>query len=156
VPQNQSKLRYLLALLAELKQGGLACCWLHKLRNPVQYAPVLLCHANLGVRLQVVRGTSRHNAVTGHGRPIIARDPLVVLLLGLRGGGSGSGSLSLSLRLSRLRLRLELTVLGYMMVGMLVVALRPLARVVLLLLREEVLHLLHLSRGRRFWVGCLL
>ena len=66
-----------------------------------------------------------------------------MLLLSLRGGCCGSGSLGLGLR--RLSLRLKLAVLGYMVVGMLVVALRPLARVVLLLLREEVLHLLHLS-----------
>jgi hypothetical protein len=77
-----------------------------------------------------------------------------MLLLGLRGGGSGGSSLCLGLRLRRLCLRLELAVLGYMVVGMLVVTLRPLARVVLLLLlllllREEVLHLLHLLR--RSW-----
>jgi hypothetical protein len=155
MPQDQSQLWHLLALLAELKQGGLACCWLHKLRNPIEHAPVLLCHANLGVGLQVVRGTSRHNAITGDGCSIIARDPLVVLLLGLRGGSCGSGSLCLSLRLRCLSLRLELTVLAYMVIGMLVVALRPLARVVLLLLREEVLHLLHLSCGRRVGLGII-
>ena len=59
-----------------------------------------------------------------------------MLLLG--SGGGSSGSLSLSLRLS---LRLELSVLGYMVVRLLVVALRPLARI-LLLMREYVLHLL--------------
>ena len=78
-----------------------------------------------------------------------------MLLLGLRCGCCGSGSLCLSLRLRRLCLRLELTVLGYMVIGMLVVTLRPLARVVLLLLlREEVLHLLHLSRRSLGWAGC--
>jgi hypothetical protein len=132
MPQDQSQLWHLLALLAELKQGGLACCWLHKLRNPIEHTPVLLRHANLRVRLQIVRGTARHDAVAGDSCPIVARDPLVVLLLRLR------------LRLRRLSLRLELTVLAYLVIGVLVVALRPLARVVLLLLREEVLHLLHL------------
>jgi hypothetical protein len=148
MPQDQSQLWHLLALLAELKQGGLACCWLHKLRNPIEHTPVLLRHANLRVRLQIVRGTARHDAVAGDSCPIVARDPLVVLLLGLCSGSGGGGGLCLSLRLRlrlrRLSLRLELTVLAYMVIGVLVVALRPLARVVLLLLREEVLHLLHL------------
>lgn len=150
MPQDQSKLWDLLALLAELKQGGLACRWLHKLRDPIEHTPILLRHANLGVRLQIIRGTSRDDAIARDSGPAVARDPLVVLLLGLRSGGGGGGSLCLSLRLRlcRLSLRLELTVLAYMVIGVLVVALRPLARVVLLLLREEVLlHLLHLSRS---------
>jgi hypothetical protein len=63
-----------------------------------------------------------------------------VLLLGL--GGSGGRGGCLSLRLSLRSLSLELSVLGYMMIGVLVVALRPLTRVLLLLVREEVLHLL--------------
>jgi hypothetical protein len=74
-----------------------------------------------------------------------------VLLLGLCGSGSGGRGLCLSLRLRGLSL--QLTVLGYMVIGVLVVALRPLARIVLLRLREEVLHLLHLLLRRRGWVG---
>ena len=153
MPENQGKLGHLLALLAQLQQSRLARGWLHELRNPIEYAPVLFRHADLGVGLHVVRGAAGYDAVAGDSCPIVARDPLVVLLLGLRGGSGGSGSLRLSLRRLRLGLRLELTVLGYMVVWVLVVALRPLARVVLLLLREEVLHLLHLSLGRRVWSG---
>lgn len=58
-----------------------------------------------------------------------------MLLLGSSSGGSGSLGLGLGLRL-----RLELAVLGYMVMGLLVVALGPLARV-RLLVREDVLHL---------------
>ena len=64
-----------------------------------------------------------------------------MLLLGLCGSSGGGGGLCLNLRLRRLSL--QLTVLGYMVIGVLVVALRPLARVVLLLLREVVV----LTRG---------
>lgn len=155
MPQDQSELWYLLALLAELKQGRLPCCWLHKLRDPVEHAPVLLCHADLCIRLQIVRGTSRDDAIARDSCSVVTRDPLVVLLLGLRSGGSSGSSLCLSLRLRlrRLSLRLELTVLAYMVTRVLMMTLRPLARVMLLLLREEVLHLLHLSRGCRFGLG---
>lgn len=148
MPEYQSKLWYLFALLAQLQQGRFACSRLHELRDPVKHTPVLLSHANLGVRLYVVRGAAGHDAVAGDSCSVVARDTLVVLLLGLCGGGGGGGSLRLSLRLRGLRLRLKLAMLSYMVVGVLMVTLRPLARVVLrlLLLREVVLHLLHLSR----------
>jgi hypothetical protein len=66
---------------------------------------------------------------------------LVVSLL-----GSLLGSLRLNVCCLRLRLRLKLTVLGYMMLRLLVMTLPPLARV-LLLMGEEMLHLL---RCRQF------
>jgi hypothetical protein len=140
VPKNQCQLWDLLPLLAQLKEGRLAGSRLHQLRDPVEDAPVLIRHANLGVRLDIVCGAARDNAVALNRRPIVARNPVVVLLLGLGGGGGGSGGLSLRLSLRGLCLSLQLTVLGYMMVGVLVVALRPLAGVLLLLVREEVLH----------------
>ena len=152
MPEDQSQLGHLLALLAQFQQGRLARCGLHKLRNPIEHAPVLLCHAHLRVGLHVVRRAARHDAVAGDSRSIVARDPLVVLLLGLCGSSGGGGGLCLHLRLRRLSL--QLTVLGYMVIGVLVVALRPLARIVLLRLREEVLHLLHLMLRRRGWVRC--
>ena len=152
MPEDQSQLGHLLALLAQLQQGRLARCGLHKLRNPVEHAPVLLRHADIRVGLHVVRRAARHDAIAGDSCSIVARDPLVVLLLGLCGSSGGGGGLCLSLRLHRLSL--QLTVLGYMVVGVLVVALRPLARIVLLRLREEVLHLLHLLLRRRGWVRC--
>jgi hypothetical protein len=68
-----------------------------------------------------------------------------VLLLGRGGGCGGCLSLCLCLRL-RLRLCLELTMLGYMMVWLLVVSLGPLARI-LLLVREDMLHLLLILAG---------
>jgi hypothetical protein len=153
MPEDQSQLGHLLALLAQLQQGRLARCGLHKLRNPVEHAPVLFRHADIRVGLHVVRRAARHDAIAGDSCSIVARDPLVVLLLGLCGSSSGGGGLCLRLHLRRLSL--HLTVLGYMVIGVLVVALRPLARIVLLrLLREEVLHLLHWSLRRRGWVTC--
>jgi hypothetical protein len=69
---------------------------------------------------------------------VVARDAIVVLLLGRHGCCGGCLCLRLSLRLRLLRL--ELTVLAYMVVRLLVMTLGPLARV-LLLVREDMLHL---------------
>ena len=143
MPKDQRQLWDLLSLLAKLEEGRLAGGRLHQLRDPVEDAPVLLRHPDIGVRLEVVGRAAWDDAIALDRRPVVARDPVVVLLLGLGGSGGGSGSLSLRLR----SLRLELSMLGYMVVGVLVVALRPLTRVLLLLVREEVLHLL-LSRLR--------
>jgi hypothetical protein len=140
MPENQCQLWDLLPLLAKLKEGRFAGGRLHQLRDPVEDAPVLLRHADIGVRLDVVGRTARDDAVALDRCPVVARDPVVVLLLGL--GGSGGRGGRLSLRLSLRSLSLKLSVLGYMMIGVLVVALRPLTRVLLLLVREEVLHLL--------------
>jgi hypothetical protein len=62
-----------------------------------------------------------------------------VLLLSSGLGGLGGLRLRLRLNLS-LSLRLELAMLSYMVVWVLMVSLRPLARV-LLLVSEDVLHL---------------
>jgi hypothetical protein len=140
VPENQCQFWYLFSLLAQLKEGRLAGGRLHQLRDPVEDAPVLLRHPNIGVRLDVVGRTAWNDSIALDRRPVVARDPVVVLLLGL--GGSGRRGRCLSLRLSLRGLGLELSVLGYMVIGMLVVALRPLTRVLLLLVREEMLHLL--------------
>ena len=152
VPENQSQLRNLFSLLTQFQESRFTRGRLHELSYPLQNAPVLLRHADIRVGLHVVRRAARHDAIAGDSCSIVARDPLVVLLLGLCGSSSGGGGLCLSLRLHRLSL--QLTVLGYMVVGVLVVALRPLARIVLLRLREEVLHLLHLLLRRRGWVRC--
>jgi hypothetical protein len=67
------------------------------------------------------------------------QDAIVVLLLCGRLLGS-LGRLRLRLNLGLRLLRLKLSMLGYMVIRMLVVSLRPLARV-LLLVCEDVLHL---------------
>ena len=156
VPENQRKLGNLLALLAQLQQRCLARGGLHELRYPLEDAPVLFRHADLAC-LRVVRRTARNHVVSGETGAVVASDSAVVLLLG--GGGGSSSSLGLCLCLCLclglclclrlcLRLRLELAVLGYMMVGLLVVALLPLARV-LLLMREDVLHWLRVLFSAR-------
>jgi hypothetical protein len=143
VPQDQSQLRNLLSLLAQLQESSLTGSRLHKLGYPLEDAPVLLGHANIS-GLDVVRRSARHDVVARHGRAVVGRKLLVVSLL-----GSLLGSLSLDVRCLRLclRLRLELTVLGYMVLRLLMMALPPLARV-LLLMGEEMLHLLRCRRVR--------
>jgi hypothetical protein len=120
------------------------------LRDPVKNALVLVRHADVCVRLDVVgRPTRRYHVVAWYRGAIVARDAIVVLLLSRRGCSSGR----LCLRL-RLRLCLKLTVLAYMVVLLLVMTLGPLARV-LLLVREDMLHLsliLVVILEREVWV----
>lgn len=146
MPQDQSQLRHLFALLAQFQEGRLACGRLHELCDPVQNALVLLRHADVGVRLDVVGGPARYHVVVRHGSAVIARDAIVVLLL--RGLCCDGGSLSLSLHLTLLCLCLKLAMLlGYMVVRLLMVTLRPLSRVLLLLVREDMLHWLLILIG---------
>lgn len=138
VPEYQCKLRHLFSLLAQLQESGLACQWLHQLRNPVQDALVLLRHADFCVRLHIVGwAAGRDDVVARKSGAIVpgGGDAVVVLLLGC--GCGGRGCLCLGLRLC-----LELAVLAYMVMRLLVVTLRPLAWVLLLLVREDMLHLL--------------
>lgn len=120
MPEDQGKLGHLLPLLAQLQKRRLPRVRLHQLGNPLQHAPVLLGHANLAVALKVICRSSRDDAAAGHGCTVVARDAIVVLLLSLGCGLRGGSGLRLSLSL---RLRLELTVLGYMVILVLVVAL---------------------------------
>ena len=136
MPQNQGKLRHLLALLAQLEEGGLARVGLHKLRNPLQDALVLLRHDGLAVALDIVcRSTWNDAAARYRVAVVVASHARKVLLLRC------SRRRRSSLRLGLLRLELGLLLVGYM-VGrvLLVLVLRPLARV-LLLVRVDVLHL---------------
>jgi hypothetical protein len=134
MPQDQGKLRHLLALLAQLEEGGLARVRLHELRNPLQDALVLLRHDGLVVvALDVVGWSPWDDASTRNRIAVVARHAREVLLLcGRRGDRS-------SLRLRLMRLELALLV-AYMVGRVLLVVLRPLARV-LLLVWIDVLHL---------------
>jgi hypothetical protein len=152
MPKDQRQLRHLLSLLAQLQKGRFAGHRFHELRDPIQDALVFFCHANVCVRLDIVgRSARRNHVVARYGGAIVARDAIVVLLLGRRGCSSGCLSLGL-----RLRLCLKLTMLRYMMMWLLVVGLGPLA-LILLLVREDMLHLLlrlvvfRDLRGVRVW-----
>jgi hypothetical protein len=139
MPEYQGQLRDLFALLAQLQQRRFARHRLHELRDPVQNALIFLRHANVCVRLNVVGRPARSDHVVARqSGAVVARDAIVVLLLGRHGCCGGCLCLRLSLRLRLLRL--ELTVLAYMVVRLLVMTLGPLARV-LLLVREDMLHL---------------
>jgi hypothetical protein len=130
VPEYQSQLRHLFALLAQLQEGGLARCRLHELRDPVKHSLVLLCDVDVGVCLNIVGRSARDHVVARQRGSVVARDAIVVLLLGRRGCCGCC-----------LCLGLKLTVLRYMVMRLLVVRLGPLT-LVLLLVREDMLHLL--------------
>ena len=133
MPQNQGKLRHLLTLLGQLQESGLARVGLHKLRNPLQDALVFLRHNSLVVALDVVGRSARNYAGTWDRGAIVGGHAVEVLLL--RGSSGDSGGLGLCL------MCLQLALLVNYMVGLvLLVVLRPVARVLLLVL-VDVLHL---------------
>lgn len=134
MPQNQGKLRHLLALLGQLQESSLARVGLHKLRNPLQDALVLLRHDSLVVALDVVGRSARNYAGTWDRGAIVGGHAIEVLLLCGSGGDSGG----LGLRLMGLQLAL---LVNYMVsLVLLLVVLRPVTRVLLLVL-VDVLHL---------------
>jgi hypothetical protein len=139
VPENEGKFWHLLPLLAKLEKRRLSRVRLHELSDPVQDAPVLLRQARVTIALEIVRRSTWDDAAARHAAAVISRDAIVVLLLCGRLLGS-LGRLRLRLNLGLRLLRLKLSMLGYMVIRMLVVSLRPLARV-LLLVCEDVLHL---------------
>ena len=62
MPENQSQLRYLLALLAQLQESCFASAWLHELCYPLEDASVLFRHADIG-SLDVVCRTARNDVI---------------------------------------------------------------------------------------------
>ena len=86
VPQDQGKLRDLLALLAELEEGLLARVLVEEIGNVLHGATVVLRHVG------VLGATILMDGVQGVGVVGSCRDAIVVSLLG-SGGGSGGGSL---------------------------------------------------------------
>ena len=85
VPQDQSQLGNLLALLAQLQQSSLASVLVQEVGDVLQGAPVLLGNVQRGVRaMSLGQGA---NAVVG------ASETIVVLLLG--DGSSCGGSLGM-------------------------------------------------------------
>lgn len=145
MPENQSQLGYLLPLLAQLQKRGLPSSRLHELGYPFQNAPVLIRHADIGC-LDVVGRSSGNGVVSGQRGAIVGRKLLVVLAL-----RSCLNGLSLLLGVQLGSLRLMLSMLGYVMLRLLVVALTPLA--VLLLMREEMLHWLRVVAVSRVLRG---
>lgn len=139
MPEDQSQLWDLLPLLAQLEKRSLASGRLHKLGHPFQHAPVFVRHANVSC-LHVVCWAPGDGVVARQSGAIVGRELLVVLAL-----GSGLDSLRLLLCMQLCGLRLMLAMLGYMVLRLLVVALTPLA--VLLLMREEMLHWLRVPSG---------
>ena len=141
VPEDQSQFRYLLPFLTKLQEGGLACSRLHQLRDPLQHAPVLIrdsiLTADPDLRAQIIcRSSWNSSAAARDSSPVVARNTVVVLLLLLLLLLRGLNSSGLGLCLSLLMLNL----LRCMVIGVLVVALHPLGRELLLVL-EIVLHL---------------
>ena len=133
MPQDQGKLWHLLTLLRQLQECGLARIGLHELRNPFQNALVLLRHDSLIVALDVVGWPTRNYARAWDRGAIVGGHAVEVLLL--CGSGGHSGGLGLCL------MCLQLALLVNYMVGLvLLVVLRPVARVLLLVL-VNVLHL---------------
>jgi hypothetical protein len=141
MPENQSQLWDLLALLAQFQKRGLASGRLHKLGYPFQDAPIFVRHANVSC-LDVVCWSPGNSVVARQACAIVGRKLLVVLALRSR-----LDSLGLLLGMQLGSLRLMLSMLGDVMLRLLVVALTPLA--VLLLMREEMLHWLRVVTGLR-------
>lgn len=140
VPESQSQLRNLFSLLTQFQESRFTRGRLHELSYPLQNAPVLLRHSNIGC-LNVVGGPARNGIIAGDSGAIIGGELLVILSLGSR-----LDSLGLLLGVQLCGLRLMLSVLAYMMLGLLVMGLAlsgPVAVLLLLLLllmREEMLH----------------
>jgi len=150
VPEDQSQLRNLFSLLAQFQKSSLTRGRLHELGYPLQDAPVLLRHSDVG-GLDVVRGAAGDGVVAGKGGAIAGGELLVVLSLGSR--LNGLGLLLLSVQLGGLGL--VLSVLAYMVLRLLVMAMglslsgpvAVLLLLLLLLLREEMLHWPRLPTG---------
>jgi hypothetical protein len=146
VPEDQSQFRDLFPFLAKLQEGGLACSGLHKLRDPLQHAPVLIrdsiltADPNLCAQI-ICRSSWNSSAAPGDSSPVVTRNAVVVLLLLLLLRSLNSSGLGLSLSL------LMLDLLRRMVIGVLVVALHPFGRELLLVL-EIVLHLV-----LRLWIA---
>jgi hypothetical protein len=137
VPKDQCQLGHLFALLAEFQKGCLPRGRLHQVRDPLEHPPVIFRHTHFSAQLIEVRGwTARDRTSTGNGGSVAARDAIVMLLLSSRGGHGDS----LGLRLGLLMLR----VLGHMVIWVLLVAVPPLGRELLLV--EKVLHLASVQR----------
>lgn len=157
VPDNQSKLRNLLSLLAELHERRLSSIRIKQLSDPYENFPILFADS---VQSCQSSGLRSHPCSAGGGRltwiscrrsrrtSAGATNGHAVVVLLLRCSGGSSGSLGLSMLLSRqggvvlvmLSLVLSLVVLGLMMMLLL---LKPgrLGLRVLVLVREDVLSL---------------
>ena len=140
MPKDQGELWHLLALLRQLQERSFARVRLHQLRNPLQDALVFLRHDRLAVALDIVCWPARNHAGAWDRGAVVASHAIEVLLL--RGSSSHGGSLSLCL----VRLELALLVDYMVLLVLLVVLLRPVPRVLLLVL-VDVLHLR--ASGRR-------
>lgn len=88
MPENQSQLGDLLALLAQLKQGRLASAFVQEISDVSHGAAVVFGNV-LMVRILTVGGGQ------GSNRGVRAGEAVIVLLLGGRSGGSGGSLLSM-------------------------------------------------------------
>lgn len=89
MPQDQSQLRNLLALLAQFKQSGLARVFIQKIGNILQSAPVIFRHRGLKRCLLGMGLSQGIDTIVGAGNAV------VVLLLGNVGSSSGGGGLGM-------------------------------------------------------------
>lgn len=158
VPEHQSQLWHLLALLAQLHQGAFASIGIHEFRDPLQHLPVFFRHGLFRPRRPLLHESGEASAVAGvvarvlsvacgilsmrRGMILIARSDAIVMLVLGSGRGYG-GRLSLGLLLS----------MAYALVGLRLARMLPgrLLMAVLLLVGEDVLagkHFVFEASGR--------
>lgn len=157
VPDNQSQLRDLLALLAELHERGFTTGGIQEFRHPDEDLAILLADATVHDRDSICETLSIHAgdapSTLRRVRGAVATHSKAAIVLLLRGSSSG---LNLCLLLSDqggvlvlvLRVRLALVVLLLLLLLLVVLQPRGISLGVLMLVGEDVLAL-RLEHGER-------